>query len=531
MSSRSDDVDQAGDVGQALDAYRRKRDFARTAEPQGADHPGTGRSFVVQKHAARRLHYDFRLELDGVLKSWAVTRGPSYDPADKRLAVRTEDHPLDYGGFEGTIPQGQYGGGTVMLWDRGDWRPLHDPHQGLKDGMLHFVLDGTRLKGEWSLVRMRPRHGEKRENWLLVKSRDGFAGAEPSLLADDARSVASGRTLAQIRDGRAPLRSRKAETTRPATAEAAKPPKPVTFQQATLVDAPPDGDDWLHEIKLDGYRAQLAIGGGDARLYSRGGYDWTDRFASLVTPALTMGLAEALVDGEVVVVLDDGRTDFRALQEALSHSRPLLSFFAFDLLRLDGRDLRRLPQLERKQLLAAALGERGRKGPIFYSDHAEGQGPAFLAAACARGLEGIVSKRADAPYRAGRGRAWLKTKCAHRQELVIGGWTPSTKAGRPFASLLLGWFDADGSFRYAGRVGTGFDEQLLADLGARLRARQRRTPAFADVPAAIARGARWVRPDLVAEIAYSEWTGDGRLRHPSFVALRQDKPAREVRRR
>jgi bifunctional non-homologous end joining protein LigD len=520
-----------------LERYREKRDFARTREPDGGLGAHGGRSFVVHKHAARRLHYDLRLELDGVLKSWAVTRGPSYDPAEKRLAVHVEDHPFDYGGFEGTIPAGEYGGGTVMLWDRGTWQPLHDPREGLAEGRLHFLLDGIRLKGEWALIRMRGRRqGDgKRESWLLIKGRDGFAEAAPDLLDDAARSVLSGRTMAEIGSGGAarPARTDQMEPVpevRPKSEGRRSPPKPVEAQLATLVDAAPEGEQWLHEIKYDGYRALIAIGGGETRLYSRGGHDWTARFHTLVTPALTLGCKDALIDVEVVVLDEAGRTSFKALQAALGTADPPLACFAFDLLRLDGEDLACRPLIERKERLQALLGERGRKGPIFYSDHVLGSGPAFFAAACAKGLEGTIAKRRDSPYRPGRGQGWLKIKCGRRQEVVIGGWSPSAKPGRPFASLLVGWHEARGRLCYAGRVGTGFDDGTMHDLAARLARLTRETSPFIDVPREIARDARWVTPRLVAEVAFTEWTADGRLRHPSFQALREDKPAAAVTR-
>jgi bifunctional non-homologous end joining protein LigD len=517
-------------VEAALETYRQKRDFAATAEPRGAA-PGTGFSFVVQKHAASRLHYDFRLELDGVLKSWAVTKGPSYDPADRRLAVRTEDHPVEYGAFEGTIPKGEYGGGTVMLWDRGTWRPLHDPQLGLEQGHLHFALDGGRLKGEWNLVRLRPDRRGGRENWLLIKSRDGFAEAasEAGLLGDDARSIDSGKTMEQIALGEASDADPPPET-RPRTRRR-KLPSFVEPELATLVNTVPDGPDWLHEIKYDGYRALAAIAGDQVRMFTRRGLDWTERFRRLVAPFLTLGIGSALIDGEIVVVGPDGRTSFKRMQDLLGDGPTApLSFFAFDLLALDGKELGRLPLRERKAMLAKVLGQRGRKGPVFLSDHVEGDGPAFLRAACERGLEGIVSKKADAGYRSGRSRDWLKIKCSRRQEVVIGGWQPSDKPDRPFASLLLGWFDADGRLQYAGKVGTGFNRASMARLAVQMSARERKTSPFASVPADIRRLGRWVRPELVAEVEFTEWTPDGRLRHPSFQGLRQDKAASDVRR-
>ncbi len=419
---------------EGLAPYHAKRDFARTAEPRGEPAASEGRRFVVQKHAARRLHYDFRLELDGVLASWAVTKVPSYDPADKRLAVRTEDHPLDYATFEGTIPAGEYGGGTVMLWDQGTWRPLHDAKAGLAAGKLHFLLDGTRLKGEWALVRMRAdRTGKARENWLLIKVADGFNGADPG---EDDRSVTTGRRLAEIAKGKTGT-GQAVRAVRPRSKGKRPPPGFVEPQLATLANTPPEGPDWLFELKHDGYRAQLALGAGQARIYTRSGLDWSERFPELITAGLTLGLEGALLDGEIVVTDAEGRSDFGLLQQALDGSGGAMSLVAFDLLQLAGRDLRAEPLLERKRLLAEALGERGHKGPVLYGDHVVGDGSAFLAETARLGLEGIVAKQAEAPYRSGRGHGWLKVKTSARQEFVIVGLTPSTVPGRPFASLLV----------------------------------------------------------------------------------------------
>ena len=519
-----------------LARYNAKRDFTRTAEPAGRTGAGGegGLLFMVQKHDASRLHFDFRLELDGVLKSWAVTRGPSPDPADKRLAVRTEDHPLDYATFEGTIPKGEYGGGTVMLWDRGTWipHPGKDPRKTLAEGHLHFTLDGERMKGEWIMVRLKPRGREKAENWLLRKVDDAYAAHGDVLVETGLTSIATGRTMAEIAAGKPASKREPAPAKTPAKKPAArrrvaaKMPVFRDVQLATLVDSVPAGGDWIHEVKYDGYRALLAIAGGNAKAFTRSGQDWSDRFAPVVAAAAGIDTGSALIDGEVVALDADGRPSFQALQNALKEGGAL-AYFAFDLLEQDGEDLTGLPNVERKRRLAALLGsgEAGAAGVIRYAEHVAGAGEKLFDALCAKGYEGVVSKKADAPYRGRRTQAWLKTKCIRRQEFVIVGWSGSDK-GRAFRSLLLGTHE-EGRLRYAGRVGTGFDARTLADVGAKLAKLARKTAAL-DVPRAVARGAHWVTPKLVAEIAFTEFTGDGVLRHPSFLGLREDKPAAEV---
>ncbi|WIA54922.1 MULTISPECIES: DNA ligase D [Sphingomonadaceae] len=522
-----------------LARYREKRDFDRTAEPSGATEPTSGNGFVVQKHAASRLHYDFRLELDGTLVSWAVTRGPSSNPDDKRLAVRTEDHPLDYARFEGTIPKGEYGGGTVMLWDNGTWEsiPGKDPRQTLPEGHLHFILHGRRMQGEWILFRLKPRGKEKGENWILRKVQDEFAGGSDDLIGTHLTSVDTGRTMEEIAAGKA-VRKRKAgakaspaaagNSRTPAAAPARRkksgllPPfQPV--QLAALVDHVPPGDRWLHELKYDGYRTLLAIGGGEGRAYTRSGLDWSDRFAGLITDALKLNVGSALIDGEAVVTLPDGRTSFQALQAALKSDPDAIDYFAFDLLELDGEDLTRSPLIERKEKLAALIGEA--KGRIRYSDHIVGNGEKLLASFCGAGLEGVISKRADARYSGSRSGTWLKTKCIRRQEFVIVGWTPSDKQ-RGFRSLLLG-VNENGKLRYAGKAGTGFTADEIERLMEIMAPLARKGPTV-DAPRAAVRGAHWIEPRLVAEIAFVEFTDEGVLRHPSYLGLREDKKPEAV---
>jgi bifunctional non-homologous end joining protein LigD len=514
--------------GDRLADYNARRDFRRTGEPKGrrARRRTSGLRFIVQKHAARRLHYDLRLEWDGVLLSWAVTRGPSPDPGERRLAVRTEDHPLSYADFEGTIPEGEYGAGTVMLWDRGTWTPEGDPAEGLEAGKLSFVLAGKRMRGGWKLVRMRDEG--RRENWLLIKARDDAAqaGAPLALTEGEATSVASGRTMEAIGSGKAAAAENPGTGTRKAGRAArqnlVRPPFRAV-QLATLAEAPPAGDDWLHETKFDGYRALAALGRGGTRFYTRSGHDWTDRFAALEGAFDTLPCGAALIDGEVMAARVSGSA-FSSLQAALSEGGPLV-FYAFDLISIDGRDLTSAPLRQRRKRLAALLSGIAPDGPIRLSAEVTGHGAEVFARACAQGAEGIVSKRVDAPYRGRRSTAWLKIKCSRRQEFVIGGYRPSDKPGRPFASLLLGLQDG-GRLIYRGRVGTGFAEADLERL-ARTMA-PRRTPPFANVPADVAREAVWVRPDLVAEIAFAEFTADGHVRHARFLGLRDDKRAAEV---
>ncbi|MBA2934431.1 DNA ligase D [Sphingomonas sp. CGMCC 1.13654] len=527
-------------AGADLTRYRSMRDFTKTQEPSGASADTAGNGFVVQKHAATRLHYDLRLELDGVLKSWAVTRGPSLDPADKRLAIRTEDHPLDYARFEGTIPKGQYGGGTVMLWDNGTWEPVpgKDPRKTLEEGHLHFTLHGRRMRGEWIMFRLKPRGREKTENWILRKVQDSFAGGSDDLVGHYLTSVESDRTMAEIAEGQkstrpeeasAPWPGKKATSpTRSKAADKAKggtlPPPPFhSVQLATLVDTVPSGNAWVHEMKFDGYRTLIAVGGGEGRAYTRSGLDWTDRFAGIVEDAASLPVRSALIDGEAVVFDDAGRSDFQRLQNALKGSPDTIDYVAFDLLALDGDDLTSLPLLERKGRLEKLVGKG--VGRIRYSEHIQGSGERLLTEFCAAGLEGVISKRADSKYIGSRTGGWLKTKCIRRQEFVIVGWTPSDKT-RGFRSLLLGVHE-DGVLRYAGKVGTGFDGDEIDRLLDLMKPLERKT-ATIEAPRAAVRGAHWIRPALVAEIAFTEMTDEGTLRHPSYVGLREDKKPEAV---
>ncbi|MBC2667041.1 DNA ligase D [Novosphingobium flavum] len=535
-----------------LAEYNRKRDFSKTAEPAG-DAPArtTGNGFIVQKHDATRLHWDFRLEVDGVLKSWAVTRGPSPDPDDKRLAVRTEDHPLAYGGFEGTIPQGEYGGGTVMLWDRGTWEPVVGKSaKDLAKGHLHFVLHGERMKGEWILFRLKPRPGEKRENWLLRKVSDQFAQAGDALVDRGLTSVLTGRTMAEIAADAAGAHSLKgkkgaafaAEMVSAARHNAKLAPKakvkvkPAALprfrpvQLATLVDAVPDGNGWMHEIKFDGYRALIAASGDKVKVYTRSGLDWTDKFAPLVRHIAALGLPGALIDGEIVATDASGNPSFSALQAVLKRGHGeqgednALSFHAFDLLELGGEGLSGLPNLERKERLAALLA--GASPPIHVADHLIGAGERLYNAMCSAGQEGIIAKRIDATYRGARSKNWVKVKCVRRQEFVVIGWKKSSARARAFASLLLAQVE-NGKLVYKGNVGTGFDARRLEELAAAMKPLAA-DAAAAEVPREDRRGVTWLKPELVAEIAFAEFTAEGSVRHASFIGLRPDKAARDV---
>jgi bifunctional non-homologous end joining protein LigD len=532
-----------------LDTYRRKRDFSRTDEPDHlpeAERKADERpAFVVQKHDATRLHYDFRLEWDGVLKSWAVTRGPSEDAAEKRLAVRTEDHPLAYGGFEGVIPPKQYGGGTVMLWDIGHWEPVGDFARGLDEGKIVFRLDGERLKGEWTLVRMRAKPGEKRENWLMIRHREeGYAKPRGDILKKHVKSVTTGRTMAEIAKGGRTLAPSDLDET-PASKASSKPraapakggkskaagqpsakamPRWSEPQLATLVADAPRGDDWLAEMKYDGYRALLAIAGGKARVFTRNGKDWTDRFPGIAEAAAGLPTDGTLIDGEIVAIDERGRTDFSSLQAAIKQGGEGLTCFCFDLLEREGENLRDRPLIERKAELEKLLGQGS--APLVFSSHVRGSAAQVHAQICAAGHEGIVAKRADDPYRAGRGRSWVKVKCTRRQEFVIGGFSPTDKRGRPFSSVLVGVRDG-ARLVYKGRVGS-FERGTLEELAPLIARRGRKTSPFADLPREIARDARFVTPDLVGEVDFAEFTADGVVRHGVFKGLRADKKAEDV---
>ena len=564
---------RASSADEQLTRYRSMRDFTVTHEPSGEEEKaGKSRSkaaakanalpFVIQKHAATRLHYDFRLGWNGVLKSWAVTKGPSYVPGDKRLAVQVEDHPMNYGGFEGIIPKGQYGGGTVMLWDRGTWEPHVDVEEGLRKGSLKFALHGEKMKGNWALVRMGGRAAnESKPNWLLIKEHDEEerGPGDPAVTEEAPDSVLSGRTMDEITRAEDRVwqsnRAEKGAAAAPATVNEKrdqtasksvgkskrKPrnlgrvpketlPKFVAPQLASLAKAPPVGKNWVHELKLDGYRIEARIDRkkGSVQLLTRTGLDWTHRMKALAAAIKELPVETALLDGEVVVLEADGTTSFANLQAAFQEgTKHTLTYFVFDILHLDGHNLRDLPLLDRKKFLAAVLSDEDPEGVVRMSEHLTGDAGEIFSNACKLGAEGIISKLAEGKYCSGRGGNWLKLKCYQEQEFVIGGFTLPSNETHGVGALILGYY-RNGKLIYAGRTGTGFTQKTHRMMRDKLdKLRQGKTP-FEKLPQGVSRGVIWVKPELVAQVSFSAWTADHLVRQAAFKGLREDKPAQTV---
>lgn len=521
----------------ALALYEQKRDFSITPEPRGgAEATADALRYVIHKHWATRLHYDLRLELEGTMKSWAVPKGPSFDPADKRMAVQVEDHPIAYNQFEGQIPARQYGAGKVIIWDKGYWVPLEDPVKGYRAGKLKFEIHGHKLQGRWTLVRMRSRGAkeERQPAWLLIKEHDGLErpAAEFDVVQDMPDSVSALPDLPGV-PGQAPRpgKARAQNAARGAkAAQAVKAPLPAELkpQLATLVQGPPpDLADWLFELKFDGYRLLARIDHGKVRLFTRNGNDWAHKMPDLVTALKALPIDSGWIDGEIVVMDRQGMPDFQALQNAFENGTAAgLVFYAFDLPFVNGADLRALPVTDRREALRAILPE-GEGQTVRFSEAFDAAPGQLIASACRLGFEGVIGKRRSAPYVSQRSADWIKLKCGQRQEFVIGGYTEPRGTRNGIGALLLGVQDEDGSLRYVGNVGTGFNERSLAQLRERLEALTTSKSPFANA----ARGAakvHWVRPQLLAEVAFASWTHSERIRHAVFRGLRDDKPAKDI---
>ncbi len=500
-----------------LNSYNQRRNFARTLEPEGMTAmAGDGLRFVIQHHLARRDHYDFRLEWDGSLLSWAVPKGPSYNTRDKRLAVQVEEHPLEYRNFEGTIPKGEYGGGVVMLWDEGYWEPYGDVAAGLSEGMLKFVLKGRRLKGKWALVRMKGKAGETKDNWLLLKEKDEYAQAADGI-SEFATSIRTGRTMTEIEAG-------EDERITP------NPFSSTGVQLAKLVNTIPKGEDWLYELKYDGYRILAYIEGNSVRLITRNGNDYTERFQEVVPSLVEWAEVRSMVlDGEIAVTDPAGKTNFQALQNSMKNPQAQnLTYIVFDLLALDGTDLREHRLIDRKETLEVLLKDAPKA--LYYSRHVRGNGKESFTAACGAGLEGIIGKKADSIYSGTRNGDWIKLKCDQRQEFVLVGYTLTHKKTSGISSLLLGVYEA-GRLIYAGRAGTGMSEADMKELEEKFAGIKSMVPLFQSAPKPRTNEKiTWLEPELVAEIKFAEWTEDNLLRQASFKGLRTDKNPKDIKR-
>ena len=515
----------------ALALYRKKRNFSVTPEPAEGGVPGTqALQYVIQKHWASRLHYDLRLELSGTMKSWAVPKGPSFDPADKRMAVQVEDHPIAYNTFEGQIPARQYGAGKVIVWDRGFWEPVGDPAESYAQGKLKFVLHGHKLQGHWTLVRMRGKGRDKQPPWLLIKEHDGLerAASDFSVVDEMPDSVTALPPIAAPGPKAVARAEGRQVAMDLASATRAPLPEALSPQLATLVEGPPsDVADWLWELKFDGYRLLARLERGGVRLLTRNGHDWTAKMPQLARALRRLPLRSGWIDGEVLVLDEHGVPDFQALQNAFdARATAELVYYVFDLPFADGRDLRDMPLVERRELLRTVV-QQGALDSIRFSEAFEARPGDLVASACQLGFEGVIGKRKSAAYAPRRNADWIKLKCSHRQEFVIAGFTEPKGSRKGIGALLLAVHDSDGALRYAGNVGTGFSERTLLELRERLETLRARTSPFGEAPAGT-RDAHWVKPQVLAEVAFAEWTKQGRIRHAVFHGLRDDKPAKSI---
>ncbi|MEN5062574.1 DNA ligase D [Achromobacter aegrifaciens] len=524
-------------MADSLKKYREKRNFAVTPEPaEGGESGGADLVFVIQKHWASRLHYDFRLELDGAMKSWAVPKGPSFDPSVKRMAVQVEDHPIAYNQFEGTIPEGQYGAGKVIIWDEGRWTPIGDPRKGYKTGHLKFTLDGVKLRGRWALIRMKGKESDRQPPWLLIKENDEYARPDRDFsvvdeMPDSVVPLRTKKKAAARSKPQARIAAKAAEAVTALPGKAAALPASLKPQLATLVDGVPRGaDDWSYEMKFDGYRILARLDGGSAKLYTRNGHDWTARIPRLAQELAALEIANAWIDGEIVVLTREGVPSFQALQNAFdAASTADIVFYAFDLPYVAGRDLRDEPLRLRRDLLRQVIARC--KGQHVKFSEAFDKPPADLvASACKLGLEGIIGKRLSAPYVSRRTDDWIKLKCTKRQEFVIVGYTEPKGSRQGFGALLLAVHEPDGGLRYAGNVGTGFDDRTLLDLHRKLAGIEQETSALTQGKPRALKQVHWVQPTLVGEVSFGEWTGDGHVRHSTFRGLRTDKPPKKITR-